>query len=193
MEGSASENDKGIREVMSRGDLPPLQVSTLQTGGRCSHCCCRCCCAAAAADNAAEDDEDDDDDDADDDDADDDDDDADADADAVAAASRGAADLAAQGTSSVQAVASRDGGETWDPPEVLLSKPGAFLKNHPLMSLDGRRWLLPMYYTPQARQTPSSTLTPPPLPSLPSPPLPAFVCQFLPVRLSRVPLYPNTD
>uniref|UniRef100_A0A061RPA0 Bnr repeat-like domain protein n=1 Tax=Tetraselmis sp. GSL018 TaxID=582737 RepID=A0A061RPA0_9CHLO len=54
-----------------------------------------------------------------------------------------------QGTSSVHAVESRDGGQSWSAHSVLLDEPGAFLKNAPIRSRDGRSWLLPMYYTPK--------------------------------------------
>ena len=53
-----------------------------------------------------------------------------------------------QETSEVRMAESYDHGLTWQPPKVIFSEPGAFVKNNLIRSRDGREWLLPMYYTP---------------------------------------------
>lgn len=43
-------------------------------------------------------------------------------------------------------IVSRDGGQTWvNPPRVVLSRPGSFIKSPPIRSASSMEWLLPIY------------------------------------------------
>jgi predicted neuraminidase len=56
---------------------------------------------------------------------------------------------AGQGNASVLSLVSKDGrGKIWSRPEEVLPKPGAFVRGRVMNSLDKKRLMMPMYFTP---------------------------------------------
>jgi predicted neuraminidase len=52
-----------------------------------------------------------------------------------------------QANAEVLYLTSDDFGHTWTAPHALFSQPGSFIRQPPVL-IDGKTWLLPMYYTP---------------------------------------------